>query len=68
MLKVTIAGFFFSLCLSVSPSVRAADAPGELGGFVLGGRMDDFKNLVRSETVLPLRYLESLKEVEIKDQ
>jgi hypothetical protein len=66
-MKVSIAGFILSLCLSILPSAQAADAPHELGGFVLGGRMAEFKDMVRSETVLPMRYLESLKEVEIKD-
>jgi len=44
-----------------------ADAPHELAGFVLGGRMDDFKDQVEMDTVLPVRYLESLKEVEAKE-
>jgi hypothetical protein len=44
-----------------------ADAPHELAGFVLGGRMDEFKDQVEMDTVLPIRYLESLKEVEAKE-
>ncbi|MEJ2165297.1 MAG: hypothetical protein P8X90_07190, partial [Desulfobacterales bacterium] len=35
--------------------------------FVLGGRMSDFKDEVDMNTVIPTRYLESLKEVEAKD-
>jgi hypothetical protein len=44
-----------------------AAAPHELAGFVLGGRMDAFKDQVEMDTVLPTRYLESLKEVEAKE-
>ena len=44
-----------------------ADVPHKLAGFVLGGRMDDFKDQVEMDTVLPIRYLESLKEVEAKE-
>jgi hypothetical protein len=44
-----------------------AAAPHELAGFVLGGRMRDFQDRVEMNTVLPVRYLESLKEVEAKE-
>jgi hypothetical protein len=44
-----------------------AEAPHKLAGFVLGGRMDDFQDRVEADTVLPIRYLESLKEVEAKE-
>jgi hypothetical protein len=54
------------LSLSGLNSVRA-DAPHELAGFVLGGYMDDFKDQIASDTVIPVRYLESLKEVEAKE-
>jgi hypothetical protein len=53
------------LILSV-PNCARAGAPHELAGFVLGGRMDDFMDQVEMDTVLPVRYLESLKEVEAK--
>ena len=44
-----------------------AEAPHELAGFVLGGYMHNFKDQVESDTVIPVRYLESLKEVEAKE-
>lgn len=44
-----------------------ANAPHELAGFILGGNMNDFKNQVEMDTVIPIRYLESLKEVEAKE-
>jgi hypothetical protein len=49
------------------PTSLWADAPHKLAGFVLGGRMDDFKDQVKMDSVLPIRYLESLKEVEAKE-
>ena len=44
-----------------------AETPHSLAGFVLGGPMSDFKDKVDMNTVLPIRYTESLKEVEAKD-
>ena len=52
-----------SLC---GPYSVWADAPHELAGFAIGGRVDDFKDQVEMDTALPIRYLESLKEVEAK--
>jgi len=60
--------FYGLLMLTLSgPDSVWADAPHELAGFVLGGRMDEFKDQVEMDTVLPIRYLESLKEVEAKE-
>ena len=53
-----------SLC---GPNIVQAAAPHELAGFVLGGRMNAFKDQVEMDTVIPTRYLESLKEVEASD-
>ena len=49
------------------PNIVQAAAPHELAGFVLGGRIEDFKDMVEMSTVLPIRYLESMKEVEAKE-
>jgi len=57
---------FLTLILCGPHSVWA-DAPHELAGFVLGGPMDAFTDQVEMDTVLPIRYLESLKEVEAKE-
>lgn len=45
----------------------AAEVPHELAGFVLGGEMNDYKDLLKLDTILPIRYFETLKEVEIKE-
>jgi hypothetical protein len=48
------------------PAICAADAPHKLGGFVLGGKIDDFSDKIKQGTELPVRYAESLKEVEVQ--
>ena len=60
------SGGLLLLILCGASSVQA-DAPHELAGFVLGGRIEDFKDMVEMSTVLPIRYLESMKEVEAKE-
>ena len=65
MTKYVLYGFLvLSLC---GPLSVWAAAPHELAGFVLGGRVDEFKDRVERDTVLSTRYLESLKEVEAKE-
>jgi len=54
------------LAIGMPRSVKA-DVPHSLAGFVLGAPISDFENQVNMDTVLPTRYLESLKEVEAKD-
>ena len=65
-MKKYISGGLLLLILCGASSVQA-DAPHELAGFVLGGRINDFKDRVQMDTVLATRYLESMKEVEAKD-
>ena len=47
--------------------VYAAEVPHRLAGFELGGVMNEHKDLVKLETILPIRYFETLKEVETKE-
>ena len=56
-----IGAFFFigDICL--------AQAPHQVGGFVLGKDIADYKEMVRMETSLPIRHMEYLREVEIKE-
>lgn len=44
-----------------------AQVPHQVGGFVLGKDIADYKEMVRMETSLPIRHMEYLKEVEIKE-
>jgi hypothetical protein len=48
------------------PGIGQAQArvPHRLAGFVLGGNMADYRDRVQEDTTLPIRYFESLKEVE----
>ena len=48
------------------PTICAADGPHKLGGFVLGGKMEDFRDKIKPDTEIPVRYAESLKEVEVR--
>ena len=43
-----------------------ADAPNQVGGFVLGQDIKKFEDRVIMDTALPVRYAENFKEVEIK--
>lgn len=46
--------------------VCATDVPKGIAGFVLGKNINDYKDLMRPETDMPIRYLESYREVEIR--
>ena len=66
MLKNTL--WLLTLAIFIRPPFcPAAEAPHELAGFVLGGEMAAHMQNIKPDTVLPVRHLESLKEVETKD-
>jgi hypothetical protein len=44
----------------------AGEAPHQVGVFVLNQDIADFKDYVIMETALPIRYMENIKEVEVK--
>ncbi len=46
-------------CLAVTPH--------QIAGFILGNSIEDYKDRIKMETVLPIRYCGYLKEVEIRD-
>jgi hypothetical protein len=57
-----------ALLIFIWPSIcPAAEAPHKLAGFILGDKMNAHIENIEPDTVLPVRYLESLKEVETKD-
>jgi hypothetical protein len=61
--------FFFlnmMICFLMIGNVNA-QAPLEIGGFALGKNIADYKDMIRMETMLPIRYAEFLKEVEIRN-
>jgi len=57
---------FLSLALLflLFPSLCPAQAPSQIGGFMLGGNISDYKNRVVMETAMPIRYADYLTEVE----
>jgi hypothetical protein len=60
----------WGLCIAVFlfPDVCLALAPHQVGGFTLGTNITDYKDRVKMETALPIRYNTFLNEVEIKPQ
>ncbi len=47
--------------------IALADAPHELGGFVLGDPVSKYEDRLRMNSVMPIRHLESLKEIETRE-
>ncbi len=66
MRNISIIGIVGMIAF-LSTSGFAAEAPHTLAGFVLGGELSYFKDLLKLETILPIRYFETLKEAEVKD-
>ena len=54
------------VCLALASTCLAADVPKSLAGFVLGQQLTEYKGRVIMESVLPIRYLETFQEVEIR--
>ena len=65
MIRISSMGII--VLFIILPSICAADAPHNLGGFVLGGKIEDFRDKIKPGTELPVRYAESLKEVEARE-
>lgn len=65
MIKIRLLGMI--VFIVVLPAICAAGAPHKLGGFVLGDKIEDFRDKIKLGTELPVRYAESLKEVEVKN-
>jgi len=59
----SIAALAFLLILTAVPAA-AEEVPDHLAGFELGGQVQDYKDLVRMETMLPLRFAPFIHEVE----
>jgi hypothetical protein len=59
----TLIGMFLALFLL--PSICVAQTPHQVGGFVLGKNIAEYKKLVKMKTALPIRHIESIMEVEI---
>jgi hypothetical protein len=55
-----------AMALTSAVSVAGSEAPLSVAGFVLGRPIEEFADRLNMETVIPLRYMESIQEVEIK--
>ena len=56
--------FSLTLSLLLFPSLCPAQTPSQIGGFMLGGNISDYKDRVKMETAMPIRYASYLTEVE----
>ena len=65
MLKRLLLALAAAAALSATPGV-AADAPRSIAGFTLGQPIEEAAGRVLMETALPVRYMENLREVEIR--
>ena len=61
VLSFGLAFFFF-----MAAGIAFADAPSQVGGFVLNQDIKKFEDRVIMDTALPIRYAENFEEVEIK--
>jgi hypothetical protein len=61
ILVVVLTLFFFSVA-----GIALADAPHQVGGFVLNQNIKAYEDRVIMDTALPVRYAENIEEVEIK--
>ena len=59
--------FGLGLIFFLFPALCPAQAPSQIGGFVLGGNISEYKDRVKMETALPIRYAEYLTEVETNE-
>jgi hypothetical protein len=66
-MKKMFVATVFSLAVLIPWTASLAQAPHEIAGFVLGENIDRYKDRLRMDTILPLRHMEYLSEVEVKD-
>lgn len=59
--------FIFVVALFLVPGITLAEAPHQVGGFVLNQNIKKFEDQVIMDTALPVRYAENFEEVEIKE-
>lgn len=67
MNKNTIVWGFVStlLALGLCAAPARADAPKQVCGFTLGDPIENYKDQLNMDTAIPIRYMESIREVEI---
>jgi hypothetical protein len=58
--------FVLTILFAFVPGIALAEAPHQVGGFVLDEDIKKFEDRVIMNTALPIRYAENIEEVEIK--
>lgn len=58
--------WFFTLLFVHSLSI--AQTPGGIGGFELNTDVEQYRNFLKAETTLPIRFMEGINEVEIQQR
>ena len=65
-MKIRIFLLNIIICFLMVENV-GAQAPYEIAGFALGKNISEYQEKIRMETMLPIRYADFLKEVEIRN-
>jgi hypothetical protein len=63
---IKILSFVLTLFFFIAAGIAFAEAPHQVGGFVLNEDIKKFEDRVIMDTALPVRYAENIEEVEIK--
>jgi hypothetical protein len=58
--------FWVAIIILAISGTSFAETPHQLGPFILGHDINEFADFVQMDTSLPIRYMESIREVEIK--
>jgi hypothetical protein len=58
--------YLILLSIGIDSGICMAEAPSQVGGFQLGADISRYKDRLDMDTALPIRYAESIKEVEIR--
>ncbi|MFH1139905.1 MAG: hypothetical protein V1816_27820 [Pseudomonadota bacterium] len=67
MKKIIMVGTACLALLFCSGAALAGQAVNGVGGFILGENIEKYKNNTKMDSSMPIRYLESVREVEIKN-
>ncbi len=66
MKRLSLSVLSITLALAL-PMVCLAEIPRKVGGFELGGQIEDFKDRIRMDTAMPLRNSKYLEEIETRN-
>ncbi len=53
------------IALVLIPGISLAEMPTRIGGFTLNTDIEQYQALLKTETTLPIRFMEAIKEVEV---